>query len=62
VSQEQPIGDGADRIQFFDGGAVILREGKYEIWARFHQGKPQSVPEPAFRRDQLRQQEPPRKG
>jgi hypothetical protein len=62
VSQEQPIGDGADRIQFFDGGAVILREGKYEIWARSHQGEPQSVPEPAFRRDQLRQKEPPRRG
>jgi hypothetical protein len=62
VSQEQPIGDGADRIQFFEGGAVILREGKYAIWARPHQGEPQSAPGPAFRRDEPRQQEPPQKG
>jgi uncharacterized protein with LGFP repeats len=41
VSDEQPFGvDGSDRIQFFDGGVVTYRDGKYEIWLR-----PDSNPE-----------------
>jgi uncharacterized protein with LGFP repeats len=32
VSEEQPIGAGADRIQFFDNGNVTLRDGRREIW------------------------------
>jgi hypothetical protein len=32
VSQEQPIGTGADSIQFFENGAVILQDGKRQVW------------------------------
>jgi uncharacterized protein with LGFP repeats len=31
VAEEQPIGTGDDSIQFFDHGAVILRDGKREV-------------------------------
>lgn len=31
VSEEEPIGTGADRIQFFERGAVTLRDGKRRI-------------------------------
>ncbi|HEX3960799.1 MAG TPA: hypothetical protein VHZ03_29960 [Trebonia sp.] len=34
LSQEQPIGAGADRIQFFENGAVILRDGERQVWVR----------------------------
>ena len=35
VTQEQPMGiGGSDRIQFFNGGVVTCRDGKYEIWLR----------------------------
>jgi hypothetical protein len=34
VSQEQPIGAGADRIQFFKDGAVILQDGERRVWVR----------------------------
>lgn len=32
VTEEEFIGDGSDRIQFFEHGTVILRDGKREIW------------------------------
>jgi hypothetical protein len=34
VSEQQPIGNGPDRIQFFENGNVTLRDGKREIWLR----------------------------
>lgn len=34
VSEEQAIGSGDDRIQFFENGAVTLRDGKREIMLR----------------------------
>jgi hypothetical protein len=34
VSEEQAIGAGADRIQFFENGAFVLRDGKREILMR----------------------------
>jgi hypothetical protein len=35
VSDEQPSGkDGSDSIQFFQGGVVTCRDGKYEVWVR----------------------------
>ena len=40
VSEEEPIGTGIDRIQFFEHGAAVLRDGKREILMR---------PEPAER-------------
>ena len=42
LTEEQLVGaDGADRIQFFEGGVVTYRDGKYEVWMR-----PDTKPEP----------------
>jgi hypothetical protein len=34
VSEEYALGDGADSVQFFENGAVTLRNGKFEILVR----------------------------
>ena len=35
VTEQQPMGTGgSDRIQFFNGGVVTYRDGKYEAWVR----------------------------
>jgi hypothetical protein len=41
VSQEKAVGGNDDEtIQYFEKGAVILRDGKREIWLRQDQGEP----------------------
>jgi uncharacterized protein with LGFP repeats len=46
TSQEQPIGVGEDRIQFFESGTVTLRDGAREIWSRPESPAPAPVAAP----------------
>lgn len=46
VAEEASLSTGeTDRIQFFKGGVVTLRDGKYEVWVR-PDSKPESPMEP----------------
>jgi uncharacterized protein with LGFP repeats len=45
VSEEQPIGTGDGRIQFFESGAVVLRDGKREVLVRSKESTVASGPQ-----------------
>jgi hypothetical protein len=48
LSEERPIGAGPDRIQFFDHGAVVLRDGKREILVRPEPVEPAEMANPQW--------------